>query len=376
MNTVLRGLGTATPPLYTTQAEAYEFFTSHCDLKPAEQELYRRILLDGKIKGRYLGMETKTDALETDPDRLLARFLKFGRATAVVAARRALAEAGVKPAEIAGLIVNTCTGYLCPGLSSYIAEDLGLKTSIRFLDLMGMGCGAAIPNLEAAAGMLARNREGPVLSVAVEICTATIFPSHEPELVVSNSIFGDGAAAAVLDLMPDDKPAGLARMVDFATGLFPQYREELRYRTEGGLLRNHLTKRVPVIGARTVTEVTSRLLARHGLSRQDIGWWAVHPGGTVVLAQVARELELPAEALAYSLNVFENYGNMSSPSVLFVLRKILDDARPQSGQKGMLLSFGAGFSAFAALVEFMPDGLGKQAVSDKHHPKDEGLSPQ
>jgi alkylresorcinol/alkylpyrone synthase len=165
-------------------------------------------------------------------------------------------------------------------------------------------------------------------------------------------------------------------MVDFATGLFPQYREELRYRTEGGLLRNHLTKRVPVIGARTVTEVTSRLLARHGLSRQDIGWWAVHPGGTVVLAQVARELELPAEALAYSLNVFENYGNMSSPSVLFVLRKILDDARPQSGQKGMLLSFGAGFSAFAALVEFMPDGLGKQAVSDKHHPKDEGLSPQ
>jgi len=105
--------------------------------------------------------------------------------------------------------------------------------------LMGMGCGAAIPNLEAAAGMLARSREGPVLSLAVEICTATIFPSHEPELVVSNSIFGDGAAAAVLDLAPDNHPGGLARMVDFATGLFPQYREDLRYRTEGGCLRNH-----------------------------------------------------------------------------------------------------------------------------------------
>jgi hypothetical protein len=157
----------------------------------------------------------------TDPDRLLARFLKFGRATAVAAARRALAEAGVEPAEIAGLIVNTCTGYLCPGLSSYIAEDLGLKTSIRFQDLMGMGCGAAIPNLEAAAGMLARSGEGPVLSIAVEICSATIFPSHEPELVVSNSIFGDGAAAAVLDLAREDRPGGLARMVDFATGLFP-----------------------------------------------------------------------------------------------------------------------------------------------------------
>lgn len=151
---ILRGLCTATPPFYATQEEAYEYFFTHFSLKPAERDLYRCILLDGKIKGRYLGMDAKADVLETDPDRLLARFLKFGRSTAVDAAGRALAEAGVEPAGIAGLIVNTCTGYLCPGLSSYIAEDLGLKTSIRFLDLMGMGCGAAIPNLEAAAGML------------------------------------------------------------------------------------------------------------------------------------------------------------------------------------------------------------------------------
>jgi len=136
---ILRGLGVATPSLYATQEEAYAFFTAHCTLKQEEQELYRRILLDGKIKGRYLGMDAKADALETDPDLLLARFLKFGRATAVAAARRALAEAGVEAADIAGLIVNTCTGYLCPGLTSYIAKDLGLKTSIRFQDLMGDG---------------------------------------------------------------------------------------------------------------------------------------------------------------------------------------------------------------------------------------------
>ena len=352
MKTILRGLGTATAPLYTTQEEAYEFFTRHCPLKPAEQALYRRILLDGKIKGRYLGMDTVLDALETDPDRLQARFLKFGRSTAVAAARRALAEAGVEAAEVAGLVVNTCTGYLCPGLSSYIAEDLGLKTSIRFLDLMGMGCGGAVPNLEAATSMLVRSGEGPVLSLAVEICSATIFPSHEPDLIVSNSIFGDGAAAAVLDLVQDDHPGGLARVIDFESGLFPQYREELRYRTDGGLLRNHLTRRVPVIGAQTATEVASRLLNRHGLSRHDIDWWAVHPGGTVVLEQVAKKLELDDDAMHFSYHIFENYGNMSSPSVLFVLREILDHASPKPGQKGMLVAFGAGFSAFAALIEF------------------------
>jgi len=357
MKIILRGLGTANPPLHVTQEAAWEFIAARFGLKPAERDLYRRILLDGKIAGRFLGMDAKTDSLETDPDRLLARFLQFGRATAVAAARRALAEAGVEPAEIAGLVVNTCTGYLCPGLSSYIAEDLGLRTSIRFQDLMGMGCGGAIPNLEAAAGMLARSGEGPVLSIAVEICSATIFPSHEPDLVVSNSIFGDGAAAAVLDLAREGGPAGLAQFVDFATGLFPKYREDLRYRTEGGLLRNHLTKRVPLIGARTAKEVALRLLERNGLSKNDISWWAVHPGGTVVLEQVAKQLVLDDEALRFSYRVFQNFGNMSSPSVLFVLREILAGGGPQPGQKGMLLAFGAGFSAFAALVEFAPNGI-------------------
>lgn len=349
---ILRGLGTATPPFYATQKEAYEFFTTNCTLKPAEQNLYRRILLDGKIKGRYLGMEAKTDALETAPDRLLDRFLKFGLSTAVAAAHRAMAEACLEASDIAGLIVNTCTGYLCPGLASYIAEDLGLKTSIRFLDLVGMGCGSAIPNLEAAAGMLAQNGEGPVLSIAVEICSATIFPSHEPEMVVSNSIFADGAAAAILDVGREDSQEGLLKMVDFAGGLFPKYREDLRYRTEGGHLKNRLSKRVPVIGANSVTEVASNLLAFHDLCRKDIDWWVVHPGGTAILAQVAKKLGLGRDALRFSYNIFEHYGNMSSPSVLFVLREILDKGQPQPGQKGMLLAFGAGFSAFAALIEF------------------------
>jgi alkylresorcinol/alkylpyrone synthase len=258
----------------------------------------------------------------------------------------------VEAEDITGLVVNTCTGYLCPGLSSFIAQDLGLTTAVRYQDLMGMGCGAAIPNLEAAAGMLVRSGQGPVLSIAVEICTATIFPSHEPDLVVSNAIFGDGAAAAVLDLAPDNCSAGLVRIADFETGLFPQYRDNLCYWNEGGLLRNHLSKRVPVIGARCASEVATRLLENHGLSRDDIAWWAVHPGGTVVLAQVAKHFKLTDEDLRFSYHVFENYGNMSSPSVLFVLRKLLDTGRPQPGQKGMLLAFGAGFSAFAALMEF------------------------
>jgi alkylresorcinol/alkylpyrone synthase len=143
------------------------------------------------------------------------------------------------------------------------------------------------------------------------------------------------------------------RVIDFASVTLPRYREQLRYTTQGGRLRNVLTRNVPVIGARAVAQVVRRLLDRHSLTQETIDWWVVHPGGTQVLNAVERQVGLTPERLRFSYEVFRNYGNMSSPSVLFVLDRILREARPQPHDTGLLLSFGAGFTAFAALVEFL-----------------------
>jgi predicted naringenin-chalcone synthase len=267
---IIRALGTANPPLHTTQREAFDFFTTHFELDPEEEKLYRRLLLESPIRGRYVGMDKMEDACETHPDRLSARFLKYARLTAAEAANKGLEDAHISPREIGGLVVNTCTGYLCPGLTSYLAEDLGLGRDLRTLDLAGMGCGGALPNLEAAAGLLALNGQRPVLSIAVEICSATLFMGKAPALVVSNSIFGDGAAAVVLQNGEDETTGGLVRVLDFASGLYPQYRDQLHYRREGGRLRNVLTIKVPKIGAKTASEVLARLLDRHHLTQNAI----------------------------------------------------------------------------------------------------------
>jgi predicted naringenin-chalcone synthase len=229
---------------------------------------------------------------------------------------------------------------------------LGLPPSVKVLDLMGMGCGAAIPNMECAAGMLALGATKSILSISVEICSATLFMGPEPDLVVSNCIFGDGAAAALLNLSPNGDAPKLLRLLDFESGMLPEYRELLRYRTEQGRLRNVLSKRVPVLGATAIMQVVHRLLARNRLSPQEINWWAVHAGGVAVLQQVGKKLELSDEALRFSYDVFRDYGNMSSPTVMFVLKKIIEEGKPDRGDKGLLLSFGAGFTAFGALVEF------------------------
>ncbi|MBT3378601.1 MAG: type III polyketide synthase [Lentisphaerae bacterium] len=349
----LRSLATANPPLYVTQEEAFAHYDRLFDLTQGERDLYQRLLLDSAIRGRYVGMDSPDEAAQTDQDRLVERFLKFARSTAADAVRGALRQAGLAADDIGGIAVNSCTGYLCPGLTSYIAEDVGLPTHMMICDLVGMGCGGALPNLEVAAGMLLRRPEKPVLSVAVEICTATLFMGEDPALVVSNSIFGDGASAAVLETASKaatDTPK--ACILDFESGLFPAFRSHLHYRTEAHRLRNVLGIRVPVIGAKTARNVAERLLTRHGLTFRDIAHWAVHPGGTAVLDRVEHTLELPPETLRQSRAVFEQYGNMSSPSVMFVLDRILTHECPKQGELGLMLAFGAGFSTFAALLRF------------------------
>jgi predicted naringenin-chalcone synthase len=146
---------------------------------------------------------------------------------------------------------------------------------------------------------------------------------------------------------------GLLHFLDFESVTLPKYREQLRYTTQGGKLRNVLTRNVPVIGAKAVAQVVRRLLARRGMTTDDIDWWAVHPGGTQVLKAVERQIGVTPEMLRFSYETFRHYGNMSSPTVLFVLDKILREARPQHGDTGLVLAFGAGFTAFAALVEFL-----------------------
>jgi predicted naringenin-chalcone synthase len=231
-----------------------------------------------------------------------------------------------------------------------VAEVLPLKKHIKPFDLQGMGCGGAIPNLETAYNFLQAHPDNHVLTVTVEICSATLYFDEAPDILVSNAIFGDGAAATVMT--NGARENGYLCFKGFSAGLFPQDRQHLHYRTENSKLRNVLSQRVPVVGARHGKRVIDRLLDENGLTYQDVAHWIVHPGGERVLDAFQRTLDLPDEAVEPSRNVLYNYGNMSSASVLFVLEEVLRSRVIQPGDLGVMCSFGAGFNAFAGLVEF------------------------
>ena len=132
MNAVLSALATANPQRYATQEEIYAFLVSHFPMQPQEKELYRQLLMEGPIRGRHIAVDVDEEICSQDPDRLIGRFATHSRRIAAEAARTALDRAGLEPADIEGLIVNTCTGYLCPGLSSYLSRTSACRPSPRF----------------------------------------------------------------------------------------------------------------------------------------------------------------------------------------------------------------------------------------------------
>jgi alkylresorcinol/alkylpyrone synthase len=340
-------VGTAAPAFRFTQAEALEFFLRHYPLREGTQALYKRIFRNDSIRERHFAVRDPDEVPKEDMDGTNERFRRRATELASKALTEALAAAGASPEDLDFLAVTTCTGYLCPGLTSYVAEQVGLRPDVRRADLVGMGCGAALPALEAASDFVRASGGGLAAVVSVEICSATMFVDDAVDTIVSNALFSDGAAAAVLGA---GAAPGRPRIARFASLHYPAWREDLRFRLKGGRLRNTLSKDVPARSAEALRGLLPPLLEPLELSQRDIGHWILHAGGEKILAAAEQALHLPPEALAPSRRVLRDHGNMSSPTVLYVLKDILS-SRPKPGW-GILASFGAGFSAHGALLEF------------------------
>jgi alkylresorcinol/alkylpyrone synthase len=186
------------------------------------------------------------------------------------------------------ILISTCTGYLCPGLTSYVSESLGLRSDVLALDLVGQGCGAALPNLRAAEALLISKRAANVLSICVEICSAAFYLDDDPGVLISACLFGDGAGAAVLS----DVPVAGKRTVQWRASLStlsPPDRDYLRLEQKNGMLRNILAPQVPSLAAKHAKTVLTESLARNGLARDKIKAWILHAGGQEVLAALHQQ---------------------------------------------------------------------------------------
>lgn len=348
----LTGLGTAHPASRYTKADCWEAFRHSAwfdKLDRRARTIAETVLLGNNgIEARYLALDTLEDVFCIDPDTLHARFVRHAPRLAAQAAEKALLDAGTPASLIDGLVVSTCTGYLCPGLTGYVIEELALRQDIPAFDLVGQGCGAALPNWQMSDALVTSGKSRNVLSVCVEVSSAAMYLDNDPGVLVSACLFGDGAGAAVLSAEP--RPGSRCIECKAAGSVMdPTRRDALRFEQRDGMLRNVLTRPVPRLAAEHAERVLDQVLADAGVSRASIETWIWHAGGRDVLRALKDRLGLGDEHVRYSEAVLREFGNLSSAFVYFVLEAALSGGAP--GGWWWMSSFGAGFSCHGALLE-------------------------
>jgi len=361
MRMTIMGLGTATPGEPIPQADLFELARLHNACGPAERARLKRIYRGTKVDQRHSVLSLLNNASPGGIQSLVAFFGRSPRETplgtrqrmavyreqalplAEQSCRAALRNSKSKPADITHLVTVSCTGFDAPGVDLGLIDALGLDPSVARTHIGFMGCHGAINGLRVADAFARSYPDARVLLCCVELCTLHFQYGSDPQDAVANAIFADGAAAAVCGANEDDASlstrAFYSKKIDATDAL-------MAWAVGDEGFRMRLDSRVPDVVQSQLREAIGGWLQSNGLAIQDIQGWVVHPGGPKIIDAVESALELPADATASSRAVLRDFGNMSSPTVLFIMEQQL---RRPAKRPCVVLAFGPGLVIEAAL---------------------------
>jgi predicted naringenin-chalcone synthase len=356
MSTHLQGLGTALPAVAVPQPRAAELLGELYEAGDSRARAAAVLFRRSGVERRYSvlaelgadGAVTQSffpprDPLGPGTAARMAAYARHAPPLAAAAARAALADAALEARRLTHLITVSCTGFGAPGLDRWLVDEIGLDPGIERTHVGFMGCHGALNGLRVARGFVESDQEAQVLLVAVELSSIHVQPAGGEGQVVANALFSDGAAAAVLG----SKARGRAWPVT-ASGsqLFPSSEDLMAWNVGDHGFEISLSAQVPDAIEQSLRPWLARWLHGAGVELDQVASWAVHPGGPRIVDAVERALELPPRALEASREILRTHGNMSSPTVLFLLRGLMEREAPRPC---VALAFGPGLFAEATL---------------------------
>jgi predicted naringenin-chalcone synthase len=359
LTTSIIGIGTALPEHTMSLDDAVALSTNLICRTDRETRLLRTMYRKARVENRHTcvhhsvaydwigeGASPSSSPGPTTQQRM-ALYALHARPLATAAASRALASASVAPNEITHLITVSCTGFDAPGVDIHLFDELGLPNTTQRLHIGFMGCHGAINGLRAARGLAAADPTARILLCAVELCSLHFKFQWDPERMLGNALFADGAAALVLAASQADD-AAVCRLRDTGSCLLEESRETITWYIGDSGFDMSLSNRVPGIIAEQLEPWLAAWLDSKGHSIDTIKSWAVHPGGPRILEAVDAALGFDSQTLATSRAILNEYGNMSSPTVLFILERF---RRENASGPCVLLGFGPGLMAEVALLD-------------------------
>jgi alpha-pyrone synthase len=366
MHTVLASIATANPPFQLSQSQALGFMAQLTNLSPQLRDRAAKIYANSGIDKRYTGIP---DYLTTPPNFSFypnnwaldpppsthdrnQLYQTYAAKLAESAATEAIVESTYPRESITHLIVVSCTGFSAPGVDVHLIQQLGLRADIDRTMIGFMGCYAAFNGLKTAHAICQSNPQARVLVVCVELCTLHFQAEDTIESVVINAIFGDGCAAAVLSAQSDAEAVGKLAYVDGYSLLTPDSQDLMNWTIGNTGFLMGLSSKVPAAIVEHLPGYLKTFLDRHDLTQTAIDFWAIHPGGRQIVDQIQKLLQLNDNMVADSYAVLREYGNMSSCTILFILKRLLAQHAAGDGfNNGVAMAFGPGLTIEGCLFQ-------------------------
>jgi alkylresorcinol/alkylpyrone synthase len=346
----IAAVATAVPPHRVPQEEAREEARRAFADLPGIERLIR--VFDGAgVEARHLA-HPKEYYLSPRPFGERNRdYIRVARELGGRAVRDALERSGLDPERVGAFLFTTTTGLATPSLDALLAEELELPRSVRRIPLCGLGCAGGAGGLSLAADYLAAHPDRAAVLLSVELCSLTLrLETITPVNLVGTALFGDGAACAVL--AGPELPGAGPQVIGSGTYLFPDSGGFMGWDFSEAGFGLVLSPQVASFIAEQLPPRVAEFLERWNLRLEDVTHLALHPGGRRVLEAYRRGLGIPEDALDATRNVLRRYGNLSSASVLFCLKEVLDTRSPREGDTGFLAALGPGFGAEMSLLRF------------------------
>jgi predicted naringenin-chalcone synthase len=363
MSLLLHAIGTAVPQHFITQDDAAGVAKTLCALShtQAVNRVYERsrvrtrhsVLLDSSTNCKpaehafYAPATSDCDSGPTTAERM-RRYEESAANLALSAAGEALAKAKTAAHEVTHLITVSCTGFQSPGVDVTLVRELGLDAGVARTHIGFMGCHAALNALRVARAFTEADPEACALVCAVELCSLHYQYGSKLDQVISNALFADGAAAVVARPDAGSPDAGRRgwRLRSSASVVLPESLDAMSWHIRDHGFQMTLSARVPELIQHNLRPWLAKWLEGAGLSIGQIGQWAIHPGGPRILAACGQACGLEEDQLRPSYDVLADYGNMSSPTILFILERLEPAAGPC-----VALAFGPGLTIEAALLD-------------------------
>lgn len=357
----ITAIGTAVPKYKQQQQIAAEKVATLLSLKPAEKRLLKSVYRSTGIECRYSVLNDfckEPGQYEVFPNDLTLPFpstairMKIFQENALQLGLQAVEEClrEVDKADITHVITVSCTGMYAPGIDIEITTQLNLNRHVKRTCINFMGCYGAFNAMKMADVICRAEPHAKVLVVSVELCTIHFQKNESLDNIFSNAIFSDGAAAIIVEANPHDKKH--LAFTSFHCDLLPQNSKDMAWHIADSGFDIVLSSYIPQAIETGIKEFAQRLLQDNKLSLRDVDLFAIHPGGNKILKACEAALEISEHDNRYSYEVLKNYGNMSSATVLFVLKALWNDLQESHiGNKIFSCAFGPGLTLESMLLE-------------------------